>query len=124
MKKKEAPINTILNQYLRESRFYCYYELKKPKGSTFNFKNIEEGQDGGLPALEQTGLVWKLSDEDSRTKPCDGMCTPPLPAYLIICFGRTLYCIRYLVIQDMKKRGIKSISEKECFNLSDKVIHI
>lgn len=126
MRKTEAKSNTILNQYLREKRkegFYCYYELKVARGNTFNFKAIETNQDEGLPATEREGLVWKLSDEDSRKKPLDGFSAPPLPAYLVIRFESTFYFIRYTEIQTMKADGIKSINRQSCELLAEKVIH-
>jgi hypothetical protein len=124
MKKVESKSNEILNQYLRVKRFYCYYEIKVMKGNTLNFKAIEENQDEGLPALEKEGLVWKLSDEDSRKKPCDGFCTPPLPAYLAIKKDRTFYMVRYEYILRMKEAGEKSITREEAESLADKVIHM
>lgn len=126
MKHKEASGNTDLNQYLREKRkegFYCYYELKVAKGGTFNFKNIEINQDEGLPALEHAGLVWKLSDEDTRKKMCDGFSAPPLPSFLVIKFKQTFYFIRYTVITSYKIDGIKSITEEECKKVAEKVFH-
>lgn len=123
MAQRESKWNTILNQYLRKKRFYCYYELKVAEGKSFQFSKIEENQDEGLPALEQEGLVWKLSDEDSRKKPCDGFCTPPLPAYLVIKFEGSFYFIRYEKIQELRKAGEKGITMDECFALADKVIH-
>lgn len=121
---REAASNTILNQYLRETRMYCYYELKVAKAGRFNFGNIETNQDEGLPALAREGLVWKLSDEDSRQKPCDGMCTPPLPAFLVIKFSNRFYFIEYQKITDLKEFGIKSVNEDECRDLSTKILTI
>lgn len=122
---KESKINTLLNQYLRESRMYCYYELKIAKGPSFAFSKIEVNQHESLPALAEEGLVWKLSDEDMRKKPCDGLCTPPLPAYLVILFrDRTLYFIEYEKIAIMRQEGEKSISEDECAAISTRIVHI
>ena len=124
MKHVEAKSNTLLNQYLREKRFYCYYEIKVVKGKTFNFSKIEVNQDEGLPALENNGLVWKLSDEDSRKKPCDGFCTPPLPSYLALKFDSKFYMIRYSLITSLKEAGFMSVTEEDAWIISDKVIHI
>ncbi len=121
---REAKNNTILNQYLREKRMYCYYELKVAKGNTFNFSKIEDNQDEGLPALAKEGMVWKLSDEDSRKKPCDGFCVPPLPAYLVIKFKDTFYFIPYERIARSKAAGSKSINRDEAEALSTQVVHI
>lgn len=124
MAMRESKSNEVLNQYLRETRFYCYYELKVAKGGTFNFKNIEVNQDEGLPALSKNGLVWKLSDEDSRRKPCDGFCTPPLPAFLALKFKKTFYLIPYTEITEMKDGGMKSIDETLAMQCAAKIIHI
>jgi len=121
---KEASSNTVLNQYLRETRFYCYYELKVAREGKFYFRNIETNQDEGLPALEAEGLVWKLSDEDSRKKPCDGFCTPPLPAYLVIKFKRKYYFVEYEKITALKDSGDKSIDEESCEKLCTKLLTV
>lgn len=121
---KESKSNTILNQYLRVSRFYCYYEVKVAKGGTFNFSKIETNQDEGLPALAKAGLVWKFSDEDSRKKPCDGGCFPPLPAFLAIKFKHIFYLVEHSKIAELRESGRKSIKESECRELSTKIINI
>lgn len=121
---KESKSNTILNQYLREKRMYCYYELKVAKGNTFAFSAIEDHQDEGLPALEKEGLVWKLSDEDSRKKPCDGFCAPPLPSYLVVRFRDTFYFILYSVIAKLRLNGAKSIDEERALELSTHIVRV
>jgi hypothetical protein len=103
---------------------YCYYELKVGRSGKFYFSNIETNQDEGLPALEAEGLVWKLSDEDSRKKPCDGFCTPPLPAYLVIKFKRKYYFIEYEKITALKESGDKSIDEESCEKLCTKLLTV
>lgn len=120
----ESKNNTILNQYLRETRMYCYYELKVVKGNTFAFSKIEEHQDTGLPALAKEGLVWKLSDEDSRKKPCDGFCAPPLPAYLVLKFKDKFYFIEYHKITNMRNMKVKSINENEADAVSTRVLRV
>jgi hypothetical protein len=118
----ESKDNTTLNKYLREKRMYCYYELKTARGGTFAFSKIEDNQDEGLPALERQGLVWKLSDEDSRKKPCDGFCTPPLPAYLVIKFDTVFCFIHYEDIQEMRASGRKSITQPEAMKIAQKIV--
>jgi hypothetical protein len=120
---KESKNNTILNQYLRETRLYCYYELKVARGDKFFFSAIEDHQDEGLPALAKEGLVWKLSDEDMRRKPCDGFCAPPLPAYLVIKFGDLFCFIEYEKIQGLKATGAKSIDRTEAYRIATRVFH-
>ncbi len=121
---RENKANTLLNQYLRATRMYCYYELKVAKGDRFAFSAIEDNQDEGLPALAKEGLVWKLSDEDSRKKPCDGFCAPPLPAYLVVKFGDIFYFIEYQKIINMKAMKVKSINENEADAVSTRTLKI
>lgn len=121
---RENKSNTLLNQYLREKRMWCYYELKVAKGGRFAFSKIEVNQDEGLPALQKNGLVWKLSDEDSRKKPCDGFCTPPLPAYLVVKFGDKFYFILYEKIISLRNSGAKSIDEWEASSISTQMVRI
>lgn len=121
---RESKNNTVLNQYLREVRMYCYYELKVAKAGRFAFSAIEQNQDEGLPALAKEGLVWKLSDEDSRKKPCDGFCAPPMPAYLVIKFDKKFYFILYEKISNMKKMNVKSINENEADAVASKVVSL
>lgn len=115
---RESKTNTILNQYLREKRLYCYYELKVVRGLFFSFDRIEINQDEGMPALAANGLVWKISDLDSRKKPCDGFCTPPLPAYLVLKFNEIFYFLEYHHITRIKEEGRNSISFMEVQELS------
>jgi len=121
---RESSRNTTLNQYLREKRMYCYYELKVVKGKTFNFGQIEINQDEGLPALNREGLVWKLSDEDVRKKPCDGFCTPPLPAYLVLYFESKFYFIDYGVIVTLQKKGDKSLKAADFKRFSTRILSL
>jgi hypothetical protein len=103
---------------------YCYYELKVVKGKTFNFSQIEINQDEGLPALNREGLVWKLSDEDVRKKPCDGFCTPPLPAYLVLYYDSKFYFIDYGVIVTLQKKGEKSLKAGDFERFSTRILSV
>lgn len=105
MKKTEARWNTILNQYLREKKLYCFYELKQTTAKSFPFSKIEKHQWEGLEAMEKNGLVWKLSDEDQRQKPCDGFSIPPLPSYLVIKWPDGFYFIRFEEILKLKRNA-------------------
>jgi len=122
--KREQKWNTVLNQYFKEKRFYCFYELKQTNTESFQFAKIEKGQDEGLPALEKTGLVWKFSDEISRPKPCDGAVIPPLPSYLIIKFKDEFCLIRYEVISDLRDDGVISITRSKANKLAEKIIKL
>ena len=124
MKKREAKCNTILNQYLREKAFYCFYELKNTNKESFQFSKIEKVQWEGLQATEKHGLVWKLSDEISRPKPCDGFSIPPLPSYLIIKFTGEFCFIPFKEIIKLRDEGIISIKRSKAEELSEKIIKV
>ncbi|MCK5017877.1 MAG: hypothetical protein KAS32_12510 [Candidatus Peribacteraceae bacterium] len=117
-------MNTLLNQYFREKKFYCYYELKQTQTESFQFSKIRKVQGEGLPATEKNGFVWKLSDEISRPKPMDGFSAPPLPSYLIIKFKHEFVFIRYSEITKLREKGIISISRKTAEKISEKIIKI
>ena len=122
--KKEQKWNTLLNQYLREKKFYCYYELKQTMTESFQFGKIEKVQWEGLQSTEKNGLVWKWSDEISRPKPCDGVSIPPLPSYLIIKFKDEFCCIRFNEILKLREEGVISISRLTAEELSEIIIKI
>ena len=120
--KREARWNTILNQYIREKGMYMFYELKQTKAEYFPFSKIEKVQWDGLQSTEKNGLVWKLSDETSRPKPCDGFSIPPLPSYLIIKFKDEFCLIRFKEIVNLRDKGIISISKFIAEKISEKII--
>ena len=123
MKRKEQKWNTVLNQYLREKQMYCFYELKHTgEKDYFAFNKIEKVQWEGLQATEKNGLVWKLSDEISRPKPCDGFSIPPLPSYLIIKFMDEFCLIRFNKIIELRDKGAISVSRSKAEELSEKII--
>jgi hypothetical protein len=122
--KIEQKLNTILNQYLREKRMYCFYELKQTKAKTFPFSKIETVQWEGLQSTEKNGLVWKISDETSRPKPCDGISIPPLPSYLIIFFPRIFCFIRFSDILNLKNEGFISISKEKAEKIAERKLII
>lgn len=124
MKKREQAWNTLLNQYFREKKFYCYYELKQVTSDSFAFSKIRKVQWEGLQATEKHGYVIKWSDEISRPMPCDGGSLPPLPSYLIIKFKDEFCLIRFYKILEMRESGTISISRARAFEIADKVIKI
>lgn len=124
MSKVEAKWNTLLNKYFKEKKFFCYYELKQTKDNSFSFSKIETNQIEGLTATEESGMVWKLSDEDQRKKPCDGFSAPPLPSYLIIKWPDGFYLIRFKEILDMIERGENKISKEQAKKIAEKIIRI
>jgi hypothetical protein len=124
MHKYEQKWQTLFNQYLREKRPHGFYELKQTVKEFFPFSKIKLVQYSGLQATEREGLVWKLSDQDQREKPCDTLCIPPLPSYVVIKFPDGFYCIRIGEIVKMKDSGETSITLKQAEKLAEKVIHI
>lgn len=124
MKKTEAKFNTILNQYLRQKKLYCFYELKQTTAETFPFYKIETHQWEGLIATEESGLVWKLSDQDQRQKPCDGMSIPPLPSYLVIKWPDGFYFIRFKEIIKLREIGRESITKTQASVKAEHIIKL
>jgi len=124
MLKKEAKWQTIFNQYVKEKRLYGFFELKQTDKETFPFSKIEKVQWEGLQATEKSGIVWKLSDEISRPKPCDSFSIPPLPSYLIIKFKKEFCLIRFEEIVKLRDKGVISISRSTAEKLSEKIIKI
>jgi len=120
--RSEAQLNTILNQYLREKKMYCYYELKQTTLESFPFSKIRKVQWDGLQSTEKNGLVWKWSDEISRPKPCDGASLPPLPSYLIIKFKNEFCFIRFNEIVKLRDEGVISISRSKAMEISEKIV--
>jgi len=122
--KKEAKWQTVFNQYVREKKLYGFFELKQTNLKTFPFAKIEIVQYDGLQATEKNGLVWKLSDEISRPKPCDSFSIPPLPSYVVIKFEDGFYMIRIGVIVEMRESGLISITRDQAEKLAEKIIKI
>ncbi len=122
MKKQEAKWQTIWNQYLREAKPHGFFELKQSKGNSLAFSKIEIHQYDGLQATEKGGLVWKLSDEDRRQKPCDAICIPPLPSYIVIKFPDAYYMIRIGEIVKIREEGGVSITLEQAKNVAEKIV--
>lgn len=121
---KESKHQTLFNQYLREQRFFGYFELKVTTLDYFSFSKLEIHQYEGLQATEKHGIVWKLSDEDQRQKPCDSFCTPPLPSYLVIRFNDGFYLIRIKDVVRMRESGRISITKLEAEKIAEKIIKV
>jgi len=124
MKKNEARTTTIWNKYCRSAGTLGYFELKYTATETFNLSNFEPHQIESLQAMQENGLVWKLSDSDMREKPCDVLCTPPMPSYVVITY-KTVFCMIPVNLVDLLiQQGQKSIGISEAREISTKVVHI
>lgn len=124
MKKREAKFQTLWNQYIRETRIPGFFELKQTPGKSLPFSKIEKHQWDSLLAMEESGLVWKLSDEDSRQKPCDCFCTPPLPAYLVIRYDELFYMVRIKEVVKIREEGLISITEERAKEVAEKIVKL
>ena len=122
MKKREASFQTIFTKYLRETQMQGHFELKQTTGARFLYSKIEEHQIAGLLAGEQRGLVWKYSDEDSRQKPFDCSCMPPMPGYVVIKYPGLFCIIPIKKIWAEIRRGEKSLIAAHACDLAVKVI--
>lgn len=124
IRKKEAKWQAIWNHYLRETKIPGFFELKQTAKNSLPFSSIEIHQYEGLQATELSGLVWKLSDEDSRQKPCDALSIPPLPAYLVIKFPDAYYMIRIGEIVKLREAGGISITLEQAKKVAEKVVRL
>jgi hypothetical protein len=124
IRKREAKWQTIFNKYLRETKFYGFFELKQTEAETFPFAKIETVQWEGLVACEKSGLVWKLSDEDQRQKPCDCLSVVPMNSYLVVKFRDGFYVVRFQKIVDLRDNGVISISRTDMGKIADKIIRL
>ena len=122
--KHEAKAQIVFNQYLRERKPNGYYELKQTDKAYFPFSKIEQVQYDGLQATEKGGLVWKLSDQDQRPKPCDTLSIPPLPSYLVIKFPDAFYFIRIGEVVKLREEGGISISLEQAKVIAEKTLYV
>ena len=122
--KREAKWQIVFNQYLREKKMHGFFELKYTGSEIFPFAKIETVQWEGLQATEKNGLVWKLSDQDQRQKPCDCLSIPPLSSYLVIKFKDGFYIIRFQKIVELREEGKISIGRIDAEKIADKIILI
>jgi penicillin-binding protein-related factor A (putative recombinase) len=123
--KLEAKWQTVWNQYVREKKFYGYFELKQTNGSSIPFDSVEDHQLEGLSAAKTNGFVWKLSDADMRTKPFDSFYSPPSPAFVVIKFPDGFYIIpvdRFISEKEISMR--KSLTFDRAKKLSYRVLKV
>lgn len=126
MRKPEAKWQVLWNQYLREvkPKWYGYFELKNAERGSISFAKIELHQYEGLQATEKEGLIWKLSDEDRRQKPCDALSIPPLPSYIVIHFPDGYYAIRIKEIVRLREEGYMGITKEMAEKVAEKVVRL
>jgi hypothetical protein len=122
MHKPEARWQTIFNKYLREAKMFGFFELKQTDKKYFPLAKIEPHQYEGLQATEKSGLVWKLSDQDMRQKPCDTLCIPPLSSYIVIKFPYAYYIIRIGEIVKLRDSGAVSITLEHAKKVAEKIV--
>jgi hypothetical protein len=120
----ENQYQTFLSQYLREKKMYGFFELKVTTLNYLSFNKIEPHQYEGLQATQKNGLVWKMSDQDIRLKPCDCFSIPPLPSYIVIRFEDAYYIVNIKHIVNMKNDGKIAITRKEAKKVADKILKV
>jgi len=124
VKERETKVQTVFNQYLRATKMVGFFELKVTNLDRLAFSKIEKHQYEGLQATAKEGLIWKLSDEDQRQKPCDCLSIPALPSYLVIKFLDGFYIIRIEKIIELRDSGLIAISKAQAEQLAEKIIKI
>ena len=120
----ESKQQPILGAYLREKKMYGFFELKICNTEYFPFSKIEQHQYDGLQATSKSGLMWKLSDEDQRQKPCDCLSIPPLPSYIVIKFKDGFYMVNINEIVKLREAGSIAITKAQAEQLAEKIIKI
>jgi penicillin-binding protein-related factor A (putative recombinase) len=124
MAKSEAKWQVVFNQYLREKRLHGFYELKQTSATSFPISKLELHQYEGLQATENEGLVWKLSDEDRRKKPCDTLCIPPLPSFVVIKFPDAFYFIRIKDVVELVDKKATSITQLHAAKVAQRIVRV
>ncbi len=125
LQKREAKMQTLWNQYLRETRTLGYFELKITDERYLPLSRIEKHQYEGLQAMEESGFVWKLSDEDTRQKPCDCFCAPPMTSYVVIKFpGEYCYMVPFKEIVKLREDGLISIKQEKAQEVAEKIVKL
>ena len=114
----------MFNQYLREKKHHGFFELKVTVTETLPLAKIRKVQYEGLQATERDGLVWKLSDQDQRPKPCDTISIPPLPSYLVIKFPDAFYFIRIEEVVKIREGGAISITLSQAKEVAEKILYV
>lgn len=117
--KREANATPYFEKYIQLKKIYCYFELKQTTTDSILFSSVPEHQIDSLLAQQHSGLLWKHSDSDMRTKPCDGQFTPPLPAYVVIKYKQGYHAIsidNFIFERDHSKR--KSLTVERAQELS------
>jgi hypothetical protein len=128
MQKREAKFQAIFSKYVQDQNKkgkYFYYELKQTQSNCFSFGAFEPQQLPSLQALEKSGWVGKLSDADPRIKPCDGMSTPPHPAYVVIAYPKAFVMIRvnnFILARNSTVR--KTLTYDRALGIAEKIIHM
>lgn len=125
--RKEAKHQILWSKYVQNQNKkgkYFYYELKQTRVDYFPFDSFEEQQIPSLLALQNNGFCYKMSDADTRLKPCDGMSLPPLPSYVVVKYPKAFIMIsinNFIHTRDTNKR--KSLTYEKALSIAHKVIH-
>jgi len=121
--KREANKTPFFEKWVRLKKLYGYFELKQTTTDSLSFSLVPEHQIDSLLALQDSGLLWKHSDLDMRTKPGDLQFTPPLPAFVVIKYPKE-YCVipvnNFIFERDHSKR--KSLTVERAREISTYII--
>lgn len=121
--KREAKITQLWNQYCRKEQLFGVFELKQVQGDKFYFFAFEPHQIDSLMAVEEGGLVWKLSDLDFRKKPADVISLPPSPAFVVVKYPDAFVMIRINeFVNFMNNTQNSFMTYKEARNIATKIV--
>lgn len=123
MKKREAQFQTVFNQYLRQKQIYGAFELKQTQTNSILFSSVEEHQIDSLAGFEDSGLVWKISDQDQRVKPFDCISIAPGTSYVVIKFPTCCTIVSYRSFMKEKNTSVrKSLLESRAKEIATFII--
>lgn len=125
MVKNEKELTAAVSKYLRKTKPLPEFltrshavEYKFLKNKLFNFKSDLQIQQ--IPSLIQVmneGLYYKISDQSQGMKPFDAFHVQG-EAWLAIGWGKRLYYINPMIVQNAICGGKKSWTKDDIYNVS------
>jgi hypothetical protein len=111
MQKREAKYQTKFNHWAKEVyKRTAVFELKQTQWSSIPFSDVKDHQVSALVAVSKGTFVWKIPDAGFQN-PFDSFCMTKIPAYVVLCFPKSIEMIPiagFLLEKERSKR--KSIT--------------
>lgn len=119
MKKREARFTTEFLRWAKYNKLSSFaFEAKVAIGKSLSFSAVKEHQIFSLLMAKQV-FCYKISDEDRRQKPCDGICLSKADGFVVIYFHRRANKEFFMInitdfLTEKKTSSRKSLTEKDC----------